>query len=229
MNIEEKLEQCEFNLKQIIHYNPDPYYVNHFLMKFVQYVSDIYNGIIEEADRDFGLFIVGKYTLQEFERKSKEKNDDLALEFFYWYNKNYNQEHKAAYPNYIKNLIYFYEKTGDLPKIKIKIISDKRYKDDISQEILVDLSKGKIRSKDQLELEIKRQIPIFLELINNKRKNNGEPKVSVNQIMASAFIDTGNNLDFEILDVCQAYLPVLRRFVDSARRKISQLTRFEND
>ena len=30
MNIEGKIKDCEYNLKQIIYFNPDPFYVNYF-------------------------------------------------------------------------------------------------------------------------------------------------------------------------------------------------------
>ena len=32
MNIEEKIEECEYVLKQIKQFDPDPYYVNYFLI-----------------------------------------------------------------------------------------------------------------------------------------------------------------------------------------------------
>jgi len=55
MNIEGKIRDCEYNLKQINHFNPDPFYVNHFFKAYLQSVIDVYDEILEEADRDFGL------------------------------------------------------------------------------------------------------------------------------------------------------------------------------
>ena len=65
-----------------------------------------------------------------------------------------------------------------LPKIKIMIRAIERYKNDFNQEIKIDLRNGKIISKEQLDIEIKRQTPIFLETINAKRKEKDEPKVT---------------------------------------------------
>ncbi|MCJ8345691.1 cadherin repeat domain-containing protein, partial [bacterium] len=53
-----------------------------------------------------------------------------------------------------------------------------RYKGDIYQQIKVNLNHGKLRSKEELKIEIKRQTPIFLEIINHKRTENNEPKVA---------------------------------------------------
>lgn len=225
MNVEKNLEKCHFNLLQIKHYNPDPYYVNFFLKEFIQSILDVYEEIIQEANRDFGLFIDGRCSLQNFEKKAKEKKDQLAIEFVYWFQKNYQIEHKRPYPNFINDVISFYKKNNQIPKIVIKIIANQRYKDDLSQEIVVNLRKGKIRSKEELELEIKRQIPMFLEIINQKRKNMSEPKVSSNQVIASTFLETTDSKDFEILDVCEAYFPVLTRFVKDSRIKIKELTK----
>ena len=61
-----------------------------------------------------------------------------------------------------------------------------KYKDDINHEIKVDLNHGKLRSKKEVDIEIKRQLPIFLEIINHKRNKKNEPKVRKNQIITTA-------------------------------------------
>jgi len=66
MNIEGKIIDCDYNLKQINHFNPDPHYVNYFLEAYIQSVIDVYDGIFDEANRDFGLFISGKCTKEKF-------------------------------------------------------------------------------------------------------------------------------------------------------------------
>ena len=35
MNIEEEIKNCEICLKQIKQYDPDPFYVDHFLNKYI--------------------------------------------------------------------------------------------------------------------------------------------------------------------------------------------------
>jgi hypothetical protein len=89
MSIGKKIKDCEYNLNQINHFNPDPHYVNYFLEAYIQSVIDVYDKIIEEANRDFGLFISGKCTKEKFEKKAVEKNDLLALNFLSWFKENY--------------------------------------------------------------------------------------------------------------------------------------------
>jgi len=223
MNIEGKIRDCEYNLKQINHFDPDPYYVNYFFKAYLQSVIDVYDEILEEANRDFGLFISGKCTKEKFERKAREKNDQLALKFFTWFEENYENEHNNSYPNFIKKIIYFFKESNHLPKITIKIRANLRYKDDVFQTIQVELSKGKIRSKEELQIEMKRQTPIFLEIINQKRKNKNEPKVAENQIIASAFLEIKNH-QVEISHACEIYLPVMKRLLDESRNEIKRLT-----
>ena len=43
MNIEEKIKDCEYNLKQINYFNPDPFYVNYFFKAYLLSAIDIYD------------------------------------------------------------------------------------------------------------------------------------------------------------------------------------------
>lgn len=224
MNIEEKIKDCEFNLKQIIHFNPDPYYVNYFFTAYIQSVIDVYDKIFEEANRDFGLFISGKGTKEKFESKAIEKNDQLALKFLSWFTKNYENEHDSSYSRYIEKVNCFFKEFHHLPKINIKIGSEKRFKDDVFHLIQVGLTNGKIRSNEELEIEVVRQMPIFLEIINLKREKKNEPKVGSDQVIASAFLEMNNYEDIEITQACEVYLPVLKRILDESRNKIKVLT-----
>ena len=225
MNIEGKIKDCEDNLKQINHFNPDPYYVNYFFKAYLQSVIDVYDEIFEEANRDFGLFISGKSTKEKFERKAIKKNDHQALRFLSWFKENYENEHNSSYPSFIKKISYFFKENNDLPKITTKIRANQRYKDDVFQSIQVGLTKGKIRSKEELQMEIKRQMPIFLEKINQKRKSKQEPKVSEKQIIASAFLEIENH-QVEISNACEVYLQMMIRFLEKSRNEIKRLTRW---
>jgi len=224
MNIEEKIKNCEFNLKQINRFEPDPYYVGYFFKEYLQTIIDIYNEIFEEANRDFGLFVSGKSTQEKFKQKAIEKKDDVALKFSFWFKENYENEHKGAIPNLIKQSINFLKENNQLPKITIRLCSAQRYKDDIFQLIKVGLTDGKIRSKEELQIEIKRQTPLFLETINQKRKNNNEPIVSKNQVKSSTFLEIKNYEDIEISQACEIYLPVMKRSLEDSRAKIKELT-----
>jgi len=223
MDIEEKIKNCEDNLNQIKNFNPDPYYVNYFLKEYLQSVQEVYDGIFKEASSDFGLFVYGKCTQEKFELKAKEKNDNFALEFLSWFQKYYKDEHENPYPIFIKKMHDFFYKYSDLPKISIKILANQKYRDDIVQQINIDLTKGKIRSKNSLKIEIRKHLPIFLELINRKRKNKGEPKVSENNVFASSFLELQNYEEVEIPYACEIYLPVMKRIVKESRKKIKKL------
>ncbi|AJW69993.1 hypothetical protein [Nitrosopumilus adriaticus] len=223
MNIEEKIKNCEIYLKQIKKYDPDPFYVNHFFNQYVDSVNNTYEDIFNEANRDFGLFIVGKISQKKFSEKAKMKNDKNAIKFSEWFSQKFNQEHENPYPNFIKKICDFKNKSQKIPEIKIMIRASDRYKDDINQKIKVNLSNGKLRMKEELDIEIKRQLPIFLEIINHKRNEKNEPKVGQNQIIASTFLDIENHIDIEIAYASEIYIPVMKRLVEESRKKIKEL------
>lgn len=224
MNIEEKIKNCEIYLKQIKKFDPDPFYVNYFFCKYIDSVNNTYDGIFEEANIDFGLFILEKFSYEEFNKKAKMKNDQKALKFSEWFSQKFNQEHENPYPNFMKKICKFKSQSQKIPEIKIMIRASNRYKDDINQQIKVNLSNEKLRSKEELEIEIKRQLPIFLEIINQKRNKQNEPKVSENQVNTSAFLDIENHTDIEIAYASEIYIPVMKRLVDESRKKITELT-----
>ena len=225
MNIEEEITKCEIALKQIKQYDPEPYYVDHFFNEYIISVNNIIEGIFEEANRDFGLFVSEQISEKKFHDKAKMKNDESAIEFSEWYSKKYIEEHKNPYPDVISQVRNFKSKFKKLPEIKVMIRASERYRDDINQEIKVNLSYEKLRSKDELEIEIKRQLPIFLQVINHKRHEKNEPKIEENQIIASAFIDIENHGDIEIAYAAEIYIPVMERLVEESRKKIKELIR----
>ncbi len=227
MNIEEKIKNCEISLKQIKKYDPDPFYVNHFFNEYIDSVNNTYEDIFNEANRDFGLFIVGKISQKKFSDKAKMKNDKNAIKFSEWFSQKFNQEHENPYPNFIKKICEFKNKSQKIPEIKIMIRASDRYKDDINQKIKVNLSNGKLRMKEELDIEIKRQLPIFLEIINHKRNEKNEPKVGQNQIVASTFLDIEDHIDIEIAYASEIYIPVMKRLVDESRKKIKELTTWQ--
>ena len=224
MNIEESIKNCEIYLKRIKQYDPDPFYVNHFFNEFINSVINTFDGIFEEANRDFGLFISEKISQKTFHQKANMKNDPNAIKFLEWYSTKYNKEHENPYPDFIKKICQFKNKFGKLPEIKIMIRASDRYKDDIYQQIKVNLKQTKIRSKEELEIEIRRQLPVYLEIINHKRKQKNEPKVNKKQVKASAFLDIENYKDIEIAYASEIYIPVLKRLVGESRDKIKELT-----
>lgn len=225
MNVEEKIEECEAILKQINQFEPDPYYVNYFFNAYLSFVNKVYAGIFEEANRDFGLFLSGKFSKETFLEKAKEKNDQKAIDFALWFNKEYDEEHKHTYPNFIKKSCKLIENNKKLPKIKIMLSVKEKYAGDPNQEILANLKDGKLRSKEELQIEIKRQIPIFLEIINHKRNNNQEPKINEKDVTVSTFLDIeDDDQHIEIAYASKIYIVGMKRLLVEARKKIRELT-----
>jgi hypothetical protein len=224
MNIEEEIKKCEIYSKQIKQYDPDPFYVDYFFNKYINSINNIINGIFEEANIDFGLFMKGKISQKEFHEKANIKKDVNALKFSEWFLIKDKKEHENPYPNSMNKICQFKNENESLPEIKIMIRATERYKNDFNQEIKIDLRNGKIISKEQLDIEIKRQIPIFLEIINVKRNEKNEPKVTKKKIIASAFVNLEKYNDVEVMYLCQIYTPVIRRLIDESREKIKELT-----
>ena len=224
MNIEKALKNCEIYLKQIKQYDPDPFYVNYFFVKYIDSVKKVFNLIFEEANRDFGLFISENITYEKFFEKAKLKNDLKAIEFLKWYIENFSQEHQDQFPNIMKKICQFKNELEKIPEIKIMIRTTDRYKDDICQQIKINLSNEKLRSKAELNIEIKRQLPIFLEITNHKRKLKKEPKIDDNQVIATTFLDIEDHKDVEIVYVSEIYIQVMKRLIKNSRIKIKELT-----
>ena len=224
MNIEEEIKKCGIYSKQIKQYDPEPFYVDYFFAKYINSINNIINGIFEEANIDFGLFIKEKISQKEFHEKANIKKDVIALKFSEWFSIKYKKEHENPYPNSMNKICQFKNENKSLPKIKIKMRAIERYKNDFNQEIKIDLRNGKIISKEQLDIEIKRQTPIFLETINAKRNEKNEPKVTNKQIISSAFVNLEKDNDVEIMYLCQIYTSVIRRLIDESRDKIKELT-----
>ena len=224
MNVEEEIKKCEVYLKQIKQYDPDPFYVNYFFNKYINSINNIIYGIFEEANMDFGLFVTEKITQRQFNEKANIKKDANALKFSEWFSIKYKKEHENPYPNFMNEICQFKNKNETLPEIKIRIRATERYKNDFNQEIKIGLKNGKIISKDQLDIEIKRQTQMFLKIINIKRNEKEEPKVTKEKITSSAFVNLEKDQNIEIMYLCQIYMPVITRLIDESRDKIKELT-----
>lgn len=225
MNIEEKIRECESILKQIKYFDPDPYYINYFFNLFIKSIMQVYDWIFEEANTDFGLFIKGDCNKEKFLKKATDKDDKKALEFVNWFEKKFEMEHELPYPNFIKNIIEL-KTNGSIPEIKIMIRPTERYSEDIFLEIKVTLKNNKLSSKEELKIEIKRNLPIFLEIINNKRLIKGEPKIRQNEITVSTFMKDKSDEDFEITYAVEVYIPVLKRIFKESHEKIKEMNRW---
>jgi hypothetical protein len=65
---------------------------------------------------------------------------------------------------------------------------------------------------------------MFLKIINIKRNEKEEPKVTKEKITSSAFVNLEKDQNIEIMYLCQIYMPVIRRLIDETRDKIKELT-----
>lgn len=227
MNIEEEIKNCEIYLKQIKLYDPDPHYVDYFLNKYIISIKRVKNKIFEEANTDFGLFISDDVTERKFYEKAKLKKDKEAIKFSEWYFLKQIEKHKNLYPNIMRKICLFKDEFKKLPEIKIMMRASNRYKDDINQQIKVNLNHKKLRSKEELYIEIERQSPIFLEIINHKRNKKNEPSVRRNQIIASSCLDIEKFQNIEIAYTSEIYMSVIKQLVDESRKKIKDLSSYK--
>lgn len=221
MSIEDLIERCEAEVRQIKKYEPDPYYVGYFFQSYLSLIEKIYCGIFEEADRDFGLF-ASQYSKEKFKEKSILKNDSGALKFVSWYEEKLEDEHRDYYPSFMHTVTELHSLNKRLPEIRVRIRARDRYRNDTSHAVPVKLSGGRLSSREELQVEVNRQIPVFLEVINHKRSKNGEPTVSTDGITASAFFENFEN--FEISYAAEVYIQVVKRIVSDSRKKVRELT-----
>jgi len=221
MDCEDRIRECESILKQIIQYEPDPYYVNYFFNSYLFSINKVYFEIFREACREFGLFTSEKYTRDAFLEKANEKNDQKAVDFVSWLDKKYDKEHENVYPDFIRKCCKIQNENRKLSKIKIMIRAKEMYEDDPNQEILVGLKNEKLRSMEELQIEVKRQMPVFLEIINYKRSEKNEPKINEKQVITSTFLDIEQNGEYiGIVYASKIYISVMQRLIIDVRKKL---------
>lgn len=224
MDIEGLIGDCEAEAGQIKNYDPDPYYVNYFFQSYLDSVAKAYNGIFEEASRDFGLFASG-CGKESFKEKSVLKGDPAAIRFVSWYEEKMREEHGSHYPAFMQRITEFHGRHKRLPAVKVMIRAKDRYENDVFLDVPAGLSGGRLRSREELQVDVNRQVPVFLEVINHKRAENGEPAVTRDGVVASSFFE--NFEGFEISYAAEVYVQVVKRIVSDSRKKIRELTAWE--
>ena len=95
--------------------------------------------------------------------------------------------------------------------------------ENIKQKNKSEIKNKKIIKKEQIEIKMKRQTTIYIEIINKKRNENEEPKVTKKKITSSAFLTLEDEQKIEIMYLCQTYTPVIRRLLDESRDKIKEI------
>ncbi len=225
MNIENKIKNCEINLKQLNQFDPDPHYVEYFLDKLIVEINEIKEQILEEINTELGLFVSGKISERKLHEKAKLKKDSNTMKFLEWYIQKQNDIHKNSYPKMMEKIILFKTEFKKLPEIKIMLRASCRYKDDVNHQIKVSLKDNKLRSKEELQIEIRRQTPMFLETINNKRSQKNEPNVKKDQVVATTCVDIEEFKNIEILYTSQIYTSIIKKLADESRDKIKEILR----
>ena len=88
---------------------------------------------------------------------------DQTVWLWSWFDKKYDEEHKNTLRILLEKIINSKIAIENWQKLRLWL--KERYVGDPNQEIISNLRYGKLRSKEELQIEIKRQMQIFLELI----------------------------------------------------------------
>lgn len=221
MDIEEYIKECKDSLRQIENHDPDPYYVKYYLKIFLDSTSKIFDNIFKEANIRFGMFL-DTCNEETFKQKAQKKNDKNSIEFVKWFEREFESIHELSYPYFIKKIRENYEFGKEL-EIKIMLRAKERYEKDVPYIIPIRLSNEKIPSREELLVEIQKHTPMFLDIMNSKRQNNSEPRISPKDVIVSSYM-MYDGRDYEIAYACNTYIPVLEKLVEACREKIKQLT-----
>ena len=197
---EEKAMMANARLARL--HDPDPYYIRYYLVKYMDAADAAIGRIFASAGSSFGVMMRGRaktrdeyvHCLWQREKSngSSQGTDMLAREFLRWYDAQHAGAWHEGTPAQMMGIVLdARHATGSMPGIKIMIRAKERHKGDPIYEINTRglLSGGKLLSRQELEMRVKRRMPAFLEIINHKRSQNGEPAVKTGDVMPSAFAE----------------------------------------
>lgn len=186
MNSDEAIKECAACAMQIRRYDPDPHYTGYYFGRYLVAAGAAVDGIFAEADADFGLFAGGRITQEAFAASLKH-GDTGAAEFLEWYENKHSEWHSGLYPR-MMNSVRKTVNSGRGIRIEIMIRAADRYKDDPVYHIGMNMTiDGRLRSKPELDVAVRRHAPIFAEVVNHKRRLRNEPLADVRRVAASAF------------------------------------------
>lgn len=226
MDVDESLKDCKASLLNIEKFNPEPFYVNKFFLEFLSSAINVIESVISEADRDFGLFIKGKAGFDKFREKASDKNDQNALEFIRWYESRLEKENQFPNAKFVWSCMTIFENNAMIPSSDIFLKPRDMTTGDICYPLNTKLRDGRIIDKEELRKSIEYNIPLFVQIINEKRKLNSNPRILKNNVCVCALIDFDGRY-FEVIECCKIYLTILDEIIDEAREKIRELTLFE--
>ena len=183
------VQRCAEHAGYIGLHDPDPHYTGHCFAEYLRAADAAVDGIFVAAGADFGLSLGRPATRDSFAQGIRH-GDILASEFLKWYDDQYqHQWHSGTYPHMMMMARDMARATGQAPEIRIMIRAEDRYRDDPIYDIDTTglVSNGRLCSRDGLLARVRYMTPIFLELVNHKRRQKGEPRVSGKGVVASAF------------------------------------------
>lgn len=196
--------QCSVYARLLRLHDPDPYYVGHLFSMYLRAADAAINDIFAGADTDFGLFARGRpMTRDSFaahlirrrqlrrQRQGGSGHDALATEFLRWYDGQYDgQWHHppGSYPHLMRIARDAARTSPRLPDVRITMVATDMYRDDPVYEMdMAGLTVGgRLRSRAELDAQVRRRTPVFLEMVNHKRRRYGEPATRAGRVAASA-------------------------------------------
>ena len=206
-------ERCAEYVGLLRLHDPDPYYVRYLFSQYLRAADAAINEIFAGADTDFGLFARGRngssgtVTRDSFAARIRDREkarsgstpDALASEFLRWYDNQYeSQWHHppGSYPHAMRIArdaarppAHAYRRYPP-PDIRIMMMATDTHPGDPVYELdMTGLTAagGRLKSRQALHERVRRRAPVFLEMVNHKRRRYGEPAAGAADIRASAF------------------------------------------
>lgn len=225
MNIKDLIEDCKLSLINIEKFYPEPFYVDKFFLDFLESSRQVLQLIISDASTTFGLFIKGNISIEKFREIALAKNDKKALEFLEWFQDRISEEYQFPNARFMLECIKKLENKQKPIQSKIFLTNNEITQSGICYPLDILLKNGKIANEYDYSKTLENNIPIYLEIINEKRKSKSEAKISKNDISVCVLIEQ-NSEYFDVLECSRIFLSILNEIIQEARSKAKNLTSF---
>ena len=228
------MQECRMRARQIRLHNPDPYYAGRHFEQYLRAANAAVDGIFHTAGIDFGLLPCrGTPAARDsFEAaiRGRGGRDASASEFLEWFDARHSGTwHSAVYTRAVGAARRMVRAHGRAPGVRILIGVSDGYADDPSYEVdTAGLTyRGRLRSRDELSVEVRRRLPAFLDLANDTRRRSGEPAVSAKDVGAFCFAvvrhEGGETNTVEMAREADVYVQALQRMISESEARIRDL------
>lgn len=228
------VRECLMRARQIRLHDPDPYYAGHHFEQYLRAANAAVDGIFRTAGTDFGLLpCMGKHAARDsFEAaiRARGERDASASEFLEWYDaQDSGPWHSAVYTRAVGAARRMVRIRGRAPGVRVMIGVSDGYADDPSYEVdTAGLTSrgGRLRSRDELSVEVRRRLPAFLEMVNDKRRRSGEPGASAGKVVAFCFAVVRHGGETHAVGMARAadvYVQTLQRMISESEARIRVL------